>query len=102
MFRVSIRPSLSPEYRSESMVRATHSQGVHGRSRSVFELNWLFFLDLGMVDRRLHDDLREICEHLKAPRFDLHRRPWSGPAVCSESIIRVYAPSKHGPSVWSE
>ena len=27
-----------------------------------------------MVDRRLHDDLRKIYLHLKAPRFDLHRR----------------------------
>jgi hypothetical protein len=39
----------------------------------VFELKWLFFLDLSMVDRRLHDDLRKIYLHLKAPRFDLHR-----------------------------
>jgi hypothetical protein len=29
---------------------------------------------LPMVDRRLHDDLRKIYLHLKAPRFDLHRR----------------------------
>jgi hypothetical protein len=28
---------------------------------------------LTMVDRRLHDDLRKIYLHLKAPRFDLHR-----------------------------
>ncbi len=33
-----------------------------------------FFLDLSMVDRRLHDDLREIYSHLKAPRFDLRIR----------------------------
>jgi hypothetical protein len=26
-----------------------------------------------MVDRLLHDDLRKIYLHLKAPRFDLHR-----------------------------
>jgi hypothetical protein len=39
----------------------------------VFELKWLFFLDLSIVDRRLHDDLRKIYLHLKAPRFDLHR-----------------------------
>jgi hypothetical protein len=45
---------------------------VQGGSR-VFELKWLFFLDLGMVDRRLHDDLRKIYLRLKAPRFDLHR-----------------------------
>jgi hypothetical protein len=32
-----------------------------------------FFLDLSVVDRRLHDDLRKIYLHLKAPRFDLHR-----------------------------
>jgi hypothetical protein len=32
-----------------------------------------FFLDLSMVDRRLHDDLRRIYLHLKAPRFDLRR-----------------------------
>jgi hypothetical protein len=38
-------------------------------------LKWLFFLDLSMVDRRLHDDLRKIYLHLKAPRFDLHRTP---------------------------
>jgi hypothetical protein len=38
-------------------------------------LKWLFFLDLSMVDRRLHDDLRKIYLHLKAPRFDLHRPP---------------------------
>jgi hypothetical protein len=25
------------------------------------------------VDRRLRDDLRKICLHSKAPRFDLHR-----------------------------
>jgi hypothetical protein len=41
----------------------------------VFELKWPFFLDLSMVDRRLHDDLRKIHLHLKAPRFDLHRTP---------------------------
>ena len=29
----------------------------------VFELKWLFFLDLSVVDRRLHDDLRKICLH---------------------------------------
>jgi hypothetical protein len=34
-----------------------------------------------MVDRRLHDDLRKIYLHLKAPRFDLH-----GPYPLSESI----------------
>jgi hypothetical protein len=39
----------------------------------VFELKWLSFLDLSMVDRRLHDDLRKIYLRLKAPRFDLHR-----------------------------
>jgi hypothetical protein len=46
----------------------------------VFRLPWTqsedpshFFLDLSMVDRRLHDDLRKIYLHLKAPRFDLHR-----------------------------
>jgi hypothetical protein len=38
------------------------------------ELKWLFFLDLSMVDRLLHDDLRTICLHWKAPRFNLHRQ----------------------------
>jgi hypothetical protein len=41
------------------------------RSR-VFELKWLFFLDLSMVDRLLHEDLRKIYFNLKAPRFKLH------------------------------
>jgi hypothetical protein len=48
-------------------------------SPAVFELKWLFFLDLSMVDRRLHDDLRKIYLHLKAPRFDLHRTPVTAP-----------------------
>ena len=39
----------------------------------IFELKRLFFLDLSMADRRLHDDLRKIYSHLKAQRFDLHR-----------------------------
>jgi hypothetical protein len=46
---------------------------VHARAR-IFELKWLFLLDLSMVDRRLHDDLRKIYLLLKAPRFDLHRQ----------------------------
>jgi hypothetical protein len=40
----------------------------------VQQLKWLFFLDLSMVDRRSHDDLRKVYLHLKAPRFDLHRQ----------------------------
>jgi hypothetical protein len=36
-----------------------------------------FFLDLSMVNRRLHDDLRKIYLHMTAPRFDLRRRPAS-------------------------
>jgi hypothetical protein len=43
-------------------------------TRRPLELKRLFFLDLSMVDRRLHDDLRKIYLHLKAPRFDLHRQ----------------------------
>jgi hypothetical protein len=39
----------------------------------VFELKWLFLLDVSMVYRRLHDGLRKIYLHLKAPRFDLRR-----------------------------
>jgi hypothetical protein len=45
---------------------------VRARAR-VFESKRLFFLDLSMVDRLLHDDPRKIYSHLKAPRFDLHR-----------------------------
>ena len=41
----------------------------------VFELKWLFFLDLSMVDRRLHDDLRDFYMHLKAPCLDRRRQP---------------------------
>jgi hypothetical protein len=36
---------------------------------------WTLCLDLSMVDRRLHDDLRKVFLDLKAPRFDLHRPP---------------------------
>jgi hypothetical protein len=44
-----------------------------GVASAAFELKWLFFLDLSMVDRRLHDDLRKIYLRLRAPRFDLHQ-----------------------------
>ena len=39
----------------------------------VFELKRPFFLDLSVVDRRSHDDLRKIYSHSKAPRFHLRR-----------------------------
>jgi hypothetical protein len=45
-------------------------------------------LDLSMVDRRLHDDLRKIYLHLKAPRFDLHR-----PLMADSGILQTgYTP----------
>jgi hypothetical protein len=77
-------------------------------------LKWLFFLDLAllllglgsssssscnrrstsmsMVDRRLHDDLRKIYLHLKAPRFDLRR------AAHSRSLNALVQSEDSGPA----
>jgi hypothetical protein len=60
-----------------------------------------------MVDRRLHDDLRKIYLHLKAPRFDLHRTQSDGltramdraarllPRIQRETRARVFAFNAH-------
>jgi hypothetical protein len=46
---------------------------VRCRCRCWYRWVLPFFLDLSMVDRRLHNDLRKLYLYLKAPRFDLHR-----------------------------
>ena len=48
-----------------------------------------------MVDRRLHDDLRKIYLHLKAPRFDLHR-PLASSARSESApcILQVFGPEE--------
>jgi hypothetical protein len=62
----------------------------------VFELKWLFFLDLSMVDRRSHDDLRKIYLHLKAPRFDLHRPALAWPPASFPSAAESAADGRRG------